>query len=501
MLESWKGRRPVLVLLGLFAGAVLLDALAIEPWRLVPRDIRIPCPGIVAHPVRVLLFSDVDFLGTRRRERAIRDAALKFAPDLVLVAGDFFERSWETKDAALLESGVEYLASLPAPSGRFLAPGEEESPAVHRLREAWGDRTIEVLSNESRSIEVRGERLDLFVANPPTDPAPWACGREGRRSFVGSRGRFRNQFLVYTGAGAMEWGDVEITFAFQALDRHSQIDFRFAWRPGPDPVGGTGWSLVRHQYSPEFRLRRYGATERHQTGRWGSGFIPPVGVWCRARIQLTEHGDRARVRARLWKEAEKEPERWSIDAEDADPSRGRQGTVAFAGRAGGRRYADLRVALPGGAVLLEESFADPSRLRSVWQFPSALADWVFHRTNGGAAATNGATLSGFATSAPSEPAARLILAHDPDIVLDLADLAGPPPSLVLAGHTHGGQVRLPWLGTLYIPTRLGRRYDKGLFAFRGLPLFITSGVGTSLLPVRLFNPPEVVLLTLTPMPE
>jgi len=128
-------------------------------------------------------------------------------------------------------------------------------------------------------------------------------------------------------------------------------------------------------------------------------------------------------------------------------------------------------------VLLEEPFSDPRRLRGTWKYDSALADWLY---GDGAAA------------------ARLLLTHNPDLVLELADLGAPPPDLVLAGHTHGGQVRLPGYGAIYTSTKLGRRYDAGLFDFQGIPLYITAGVGTSEVPVRLFDPPEIVLITLVP---
>src|SRR2546426_1651906 len=126
MLASRGGSRLTALLLGILAGSILLDGLLIEPNRLVRTEVRIPCPGIDSRPIRILLFSDVNFTGTGGRERAIRDAAREFEPDMVLVAGDLFERSWETKNPALLESAAEFLASLPAPAGRFLAPGEQE---------------------------------------------------------------------------------------------------------------------------------------------------------------------------------------------------------------------------------------------------------------------------------------------------------------------------------------------------------------------------------------
>ncbi|HBR80707.1 MAG: hypothetical protein UX09_C0046G0007 [Candidatus Uhrbacteria bacterium GW2011_GWE2_45_35] len=86
----------------------------------------------------------------------------------------------------------------------------------------------------------------------------------------------------------------------------------------------------------------------------------------------------------------------------------------------------------------------------------------------------------------------ILLSHNPDAVLDseirLADL-------MLSGHTHGGQIRLPFFGAVSkIPTILGHKYDKGWFELNGLNFFITSGTGEMGPRARLFNPPEIVVL-------
>lgn len=89
----------------------------------------------------------------------------------------------------------------------------------------------------------------------------------------------------------------------------------------------------------------------------------------------------------------------------------------------------------------------------------------------------------------------VLLTHNPDIVTELDPAA--QISLVLAGHTHGGQIRLPYIGSVpEIPDELGRAYDKGLFALNGTQLYITSGAGESGPRARLFNPPEIVSLTI-----
>jgi predicted MPP superfamily phosphohydrolase len=92
------------------------------------------------------------------------------------------------------------------------------------------------------------------------------------------------------------------------------------------------------------------------------------------------------------------------------------------------------------------------------------------------------------------PAGSTIIAltHNPDIFPRL------PPSvpLLLAGHTHGGQVNFPLFGTPIVPSRFGARYTAGHLFENGHHLFVTTGIGTSILPVRFRVTPEIVLLTI-----
>lgn len=86
----------------------------------------------------------------------------------------------------------------------------------------------------------------------------------------------------------------------------------------------------------------------------------------------------------------------------------------------------------------------------------------------------------------------LVLVHEPDVFPAIPERA----SLTLAGHTHGGQVRLPLVGRPVIPSRYGQRYAAGHVVENGRHLFVTTGVGTSTLPVRFGVAPEMVLLEL-----
>jgi len=86
----------------------------------------------------------------------------------------------------------------------------------------------------------------------------------------------------------------------------------------------------------------------------------------------------------------------------------------------------------------------------------------------------------------------IALTHNPDIFPQLPQRV----TLLLAGHTHGGQVRFPLIGTVVQSSRYGDRYVSGHVVENGHHLFVTTGIGTSIVPVRFGVPPEIVLLTL-----
>lgn len=93
---------------------------------------------------------------------------------------------------------------------------------------------------------------------------------------------------------------------------------------------------------------------------------------------------------------------------------------------------------------------------------------------------------------PGEPC--VLLAHAPDI---LPDLDTSRPLLVLMGHTHGGQVRLPFIGAVTTRTRVPLRDACGLHCLGHTHLYITSGLGGAT-PLRFLCPPEVAIIRLTP---
>jgi predicted MPP superfamily phosphohydrolase len=101
----------------------------------------------------------------------------------------------------------------------------------------------------------------------------------------------------------------------------------------------------------------------------------------------------------------------------------------------------------------------------------------------------GAALADVPPGAPT-----ILFTHNPDLFPEVPDRV----ALTVASHTHGGQVRLPLVGRPITFSRYGQRYAAGHVAEEGRHLFVSTGIGTSVFPVRFRVPPEISILELQP---
>jgi predicted MPP superfamily phosphohydrolase len=98
-------------------------------------------------------------------------------------------------------------------------------------------------------------------------------------------------------------------------------------------------------------------------------------------------------------------------------------------------------------------------------------------------------LPGTLAKIPDDGDPIILLAHEPDIFPSVS----PRVCLTFAGHTHGGQCNLPFVGPLVVPSRYGKRYAYGLVAEEGRHLLVSGGLGCTTFPIRIGVPPEIVL--------
>jgi predicted MPP superfamily phosphohydrolase len=89
----------------------------------------------------------------------------------------------------------------------------------------------------------------------------------------------------------------------------------------------------------------------------------------------------------------------------------------------------------------------------------------------------------------------ILLSHRPELFDAYADY---PINLVLTGHAHGGQFRLPFIGGIAAPNQgLFPKYDAGMFVENDTHMIVSRGIGNSIIPLRFNNPPEIVVVKLT----
>jgi hypothetical protein len=94
-------------------------------------------------------------------------------------------------------------------------------------------------------------------------------------------------------------------------------------------------------------------------------------------------------------------------------------------------------------------------------------------------------------SLEEEDGLTLVLTHTPD---NIYELSGPGITAVFAGHYHAGQIRVPGLGSLVVPSAYGRLFDHGHFVVNGTHLFVTAGVGAAVPPFRIYCPPDILIV-------
>ena len=88
----------------------------------------------------------------------------------------------------------------------------------------------------------------------------------------------------------------------------------------------------------------------------------------------------------------------------------------------------------------------------------------------------------------------ILLSHRPELI-DL--YAKYQVNLVFAGHAHGGQIRLPFIGGLIAPDQgLFPKYTEGMYKMEKTAMVVSRGLGNSIFPIRLFNKPELVVIEL-----
>jgi predicted MPP superfamily phosphohydrolase len=494
-----NGRRLLLgALLVLLLGVA--DAFWIEPRLLLFRDdvrIDLPAPRLrIAHLSDLHVRGDIPLL-----HRLVREVAAA-RPDLIVISGDLihdvpdpkgYERS--SSAAAALVAALRRIAPIYGVQGH----SEHQGELVARLQQAG----LEWLSNEGRRIGPDGAYL-LLGLNTQVGLDHWAWSWpapfrpetvDGVRLYGATRGEpYRSFYSHYDPApagladlsGPLAWSGYEATCDVRISDSATAAGIALHSRfvDGEDRLIELSRDESRWGRGGTFSLFEHGAA---LVGRNDTGVRPRPETWYHLKVRTEVEPGRVLARAKVWPADRSEPTRWQAEAEDHSPLRVTAGTVGLWASGGGTViFRNLRVVDRAGKVLLDE----PLVLKPGERAP-----------RGFRVGTRGTRLALALARSPQVPPGTpvIVLSHMGDVVREASSRGLP---VVLAGHTHGGQVRLPFVGALTTRSSLGTFFDRGRFEFaapnpRGLTtLYINPGIGMSVLPVRFDCPPRWAMVEL-----
>ena len=489
---------PTVAALVLLLG--LADACWIEPRALLFQDfVRI---DLTAPRIRMAHLSDLHIRGDMPLLHRLLDEIASAQPDLIVLSGDLIHDEPDPEEYRRTSSVVAaFIAGLRriAPVYGVQGHSEHQGNLVALLQQAG----LEWLSNEGRRIGPGGEILLLglnqqvgFDALAWAYPSPFrAVEVDGDRLYGARRGEpYRNFYSHYDPApsgladesGPLAWSSYEVTCEARIDRKTTGVGIVLHSRY----VLGEDRSIELSRDGSRWSRRGAFSVFAHGSGVQGhndTGVRPRPGQWYRLKARTEVLPDRLLVRAKVWPADRPEPKQWQAQAVDRSPTRVTSGTVGLWASGGGTVvYRNLRVVDHAGSVLLERSLVLPATMK----IPPGFREGA-----------RGTRLAMALARSPEVPPGTpvVVLSHMPDVVRE-ASRRGL--AVVLAGHTHGGQVRLPIFGALTTRSSLGAFYDMGRFEFaapnaRGLTtLYINSGVGMSVLPVRFWCPPRWGLIEL-----
>jgi predicted MPP superfamily phosphohydrolase len=470
----------------------LLDACWLERRVFLVRDdVRLEIPRAPA--LRFVQLSDLHIAGDYPLLHKLLDRVGAVKPDVILISGDLIqdvpdreETARHTAVAAAFVAGLRRAAPVIAVQGH----SEYDGTVLSTLDRAGAA----FLSNEGRRIGQDGGLLLLGLNQQVGDDAytrrwksPFRMLRwQGTKIYSVTHGEpFRNSYSHWDPqpagladeGGPLAWSGYD-TLCDTWIDNDevgSGIAVHSRFVLGEDRMYRLRRARAENGQPGSFFLVAHGTT---LTGKVDTGVDPQPKRWYRLRLRTEVQPGVVRLRAKAWPLDRPEPRDWQAVAEDRGPHRVESGTVGLWGWGGGTvLYKNLQVTDAQGVRLLDAPLTGP-------QEPEGFRK-----------GTRGTRLTMAISRSPYRPPGtpRIVLSHTPDVALEASTLG---IEAVIAGHTHGGQVRLPFFGALTTRNTLGPYYDYGRYEFaapnaRGLTtLFINGGIGTSVLPIRFWCPPR-----------
>ncbi len=443
--------------------------------------------------IKIVHISDVHMKRLSDYEIKVVEKINRLEPDVIILTGDFFS-SVKDLEPGLLDSMrrdikniVRFMTMLQAKKGIFVSRGNydfsDDKEISDLFVEALDFNGITALTNRGTFVEINGDSLYLFGVDFPgfskSEVADFRVADIEGNNALQVLFSEKNSYSHFAGIKNIgRWKD----YLYSGRMRLTETE--------KSGIGITFYSQFNRGLDKYYRLRQAGKGGTFQLSPHGTtvtgehidtGYSPGPNTWVRFKIECKTLDNYTEMRARVWPENSPEPDEWTVYAVDSSSTRLKSGTVGlWSGGIGGRLFDDLIVVNVYGDTLLSEDFEKTKA-------GSNPENWVDYNYGNEAipALMRGVDPSLF----------TVLLSHTPDYVLTAQKCK---VDLVLAGHTHGGQACLPVIGPVVCNIKIGRKYMQGLHKFKNTSLYVTRGIGTVFLPLRLFCPPEITVINLLP---
>ncbi len=479
-----------LFLLLLIPILLLAYAYWIEPHHLVVEEVTISSAKFSPDmDCTIVQISDLHLGTFGRWEQRVIDRVNRIHPDYIVITGDFFRHS------ILFEkpSGQEFQDQLSA-IRTFLTALTPR----HKILVVRGNNDF---SNDKEFSNIFLSMLhDIGVHPLPDQRLSIPCGRDTMAIMGVDFPEFRPQdvsdfFVVTTPSGSVFQSGRSMRNSYshwwiEETETRRWRNYTYTGRlrlQGPaHAIGVTLYSQFHLGFDRFYRLRCYRQRPSFHLSAHGTrllsdsldtGVVPKPDIWYQFRIEVRTESDQTALHARIWPDHETEPLSWQAIAIDTSQTRLTAGTVGvWSAKFGTHQYDDLRV-FSAKKTLLRQDFENTTAGHD----PVGWVDYNYHHE------ALPVLMDSVADSTFS-----ILLAHSPDLI-QWAIPSGI--DLVISGHTHGGQVQLPFWGAIINRTALDRGHLTGLSRFGKTRLYVNRGIGSILLPLRCLSPPEVTLLS------
>ncbi len=461
--------------------------------------------------IKMIQFSDMHFKRNGAREKKVRKMINEQNPDIIFFTGDFFDSKKDMNDPIIFNKAIEYLGSLSFNDYFFFVLGEDESVHSDYLKKELADINIIVLDNELMSIAFDSALVNIVgITNETKNFDTYHKIANSKRSNLdrfnelikhSELKQYQNYKYYLAGQYTLMWENYEITAEVEIPSEYDMFGLSF-YSQLPLNINKS-YFLELNPDTRTLCLKSFGQSDFK--GKTCSDEIISSLKCYQMKINVRNASGFTNIKAKFWDSNEKEPDQWQIECRDLDENRSTRGTVGFS-HFNGDLYdgiKDLQVRILGyenNSNMLNEGVKeipyDLSRsglIKEEWLGVREIRAVLKNRKKTGqpylfekrfVRMLKGESLHGF----------NIVLTHIPE---NISVLENNGMDLVLTGHTHGGQINIPFIDRCIHESYKGQLLKSGLMTFNGTQLYINRGIGTSIIPVRINCKPEVTLFELS----